>query len=240
MLELSVLKISERLLVNVDLDTQGQLFADLQSLQELHLYLNDAITSAKMLLKLPSVEYLSLCLTSDKLIPASFLTGYSMPKLTRLSLRFYGNPIAMNVSCLTSLFKDLPQQLHLFIPDLSVLCSGNFKECTSLKKLSLCVSNFGEVDNEMLIGLDNLVELTLENCYPNPGALSSLQNIHVLRFKDWEQSRDDYTSLVDNLRSLKTIIIDKADLKFDDCRTSENFVYFKNLSMFVLETKFES
>lgn len=124
------------------------------------------------------------------------------------------------------------EDLQLYLADFGYMRNGHFGEYKSLKKLLL---SSHKVDSQLFIGLEHIVELTLEHTLPEAGALSPLKNLEIIKINThWD--KDDYKqSLVDGLVSLKEIVIYNPK-KVGYNESKHSYVYFENLNKFILES----
>lgn len=234
---LKCLIIREEKIDQIEIDSQGQLFADLQALKQLELSLTDIIMTTNWNLSLLALENLKPHPIAE-ITSCGISIQFNLPKLNSLTLSFscyqFSNE---NISLLVEPFKDV-QELYLYLPDLSCLKRGYFRDFKYLRKLWLeTEENKDEVDQQVFDGLESLVELNIYTHLLQPGALSRLKNLEHIKIRSLRHdiANENYQQLFDGLESLKTFRIEKNYPEYSECQTSQSFVYFQNLDKVVFE-----
>lgn len=210
----------------------------LDQLKELHLELSACID---VNVNLQSLE--SLCLVlQDKPGNRNSEMNFELPRLVDLELDLAG--LERTVFDISDLANQIPGVKTLKFSPSRMSTSGELREFKSLRKLWI-FSPQREMNSQMLIGLEHLVELTLETAFTTPGALSKLKRLEAVKVR----SREDEwikgvfnPNLFEGLESLKEIVIEDRRVEQNDYQPNStvSFMYIEQLRKFVLVTHYQA
>lgn len=221
MTSLQSLKLYQDNITQIELDDQGQLFADLTQLKSLRIDISRALLETQWLCELPALQDLNICIFNRADI--SINLQFKLPSLLRLDCFFGSSDLNFG-----PLFSSLSHVQKLTIQS-KCLREGWFRgfKCSTL----VCTQNDSIIDSSLFLGLENLgsIELRGINAGIRDDAFAALTGLQTITLKEvdfnWVESNKQKFN---GLRALKRICITCWDHQ-----KLNNLVYFENLDTFI-------